>query len=359
MNGKAGNSTENGTEDYLMGYQKIYEHIPDGVTIFDMNGSLLWCNKAALDIYGYSDQEEVLGTTYSEYIHPENRMEEMDTFQRVKRGEINLLLDSTFTAFRKDGTQFPAHVRTTPIIVEDKFVGFQSHSRDISKIVATEYKLRASLSDMEILTDLVQHDFRNDLQIVENAIEASLMLMDGSTRPTEFLSMAKSGLHRMRSLLMLTVPNNTEEVETLEDLINQRIIHSTKMHPDFSIIFKESQLTNSVMISNRRLLAFVLDNLFRNSVKYAGPSSTIIINVEHQDNTLQIDIADDGPGIPEDMKTVLFHRGTTTSGSGLGLHICKRILKSYGGNIELLDSSEDDVGAAFRITLSIVPSDME
>ena len=122
MNGKVGNSTENGIEDYLMGYQKIYEHIPDGVTIFDMNGSLLWCNKAALDIYGYSDQEEVLGTTYSEYIHPENRMEVVETFQRVERGEIILLLDDTFTAFRKDGTQFPAHVRTTPIIVEDKFV---------------------------------------------------------------------------------------------------------------------------------------------------------------------------------------------------------------------------------------------
>ncbi len=357
MNTRYENSADNCIDDFLIDYQAIYENVPDGIMIFDMNGNVLWCNKAALNNFGYSNQEEVIGTNYSEYIHPDYRMEEVCKFQELKRCEDTLIRDATFTAFRKDGTSFSAHVRTTPIIIEGELKGIQSHSRDISEIESPEYKLRTSLSEIEILNGLFQHDFRNDLHVVENALDAALMLMEENTRSTDFLSMAKSGLHRMKSLLMLMIPDDTEEVECLYDLINQRIKHATDMHLNLRVILKKPDLIDPLMIRDRRLLAFIFDNLFRNSVKYAGADSTIVINVEQYDEVLLVEIVDDGPGISEDVRTTLFQRSVTTTGSGMGLYICRRILESYGGRIDLLDSSSVNTGAAFRITLPLRSSE--
>ena len=340
-------------DDYLIDYQTIYKNVPDGITIFDAEGCLLWCNDAALGIYGYSNQDEVIGTSTSAYIHPDNRHEEMEILSQLRAGENIPLRDSTFLSFRKDGTAFPAHVRSTPIYMNGKFIGFQSHTRDVSKLKDAEYRLRSSLSAIDLLASLVQHDLRNDLHVVENALDASLMMMEEKTMSVEFLSIAKSGLHRMKNLLTLMTPIISEDSENLEDIIEERLCQTKEMHQDIKVTLLKPVSMKSVTLSERRLLAFVFDNLFRNSVKYAGSASTIVVRIEQDNGTIQIDIVDDGPGIPENMRSVLFQRGATTSDSGLGLYICQRIVEGYGGKIELLDSSTLGTGAAFRIILPL------
>ncbi len=338
-------------DEYLIHSQTIYQNIPDGITIFNAEGYHLWCNDAALDIYGYSSQDEVNGRNTSYFIHPDYRDEEMEILHRAQAGEHIPLQDSTFLVFRKDGTTFPAHVRTTPIYLNGKFVGYQSHTRDVSKLKETEYRLRASLSAIDLLASLVQHDLRNDLHVVQSAIDATLMILDGKDMSTQFLSMAKSGLRRMSNLLTLMTPTISEDSEHLDDLIEERMCQTKEMHQDIKTILLKPVSMKPIKLTERRLLAFVFDNLFRNSVKYAGPTSTIVVKIEQENSTLQIDIVDDGPGIHEKVKSALFQRGATTSGSGLGLYICKRIVEGYSGTITLLDSSTLGSGAAFRITL--------
>jgi len=346
-------SIDDTTEDFLNNYQVIFENAPDGISVFDADGYLLWCNSAALDIYGYSNQEEVIGTSYNTYIHPDCREEEIEIFQRIKAGENIPLHDAAFGCFRKDGTTFPAHVRSTPIFMDGKFIGFHSHTRNVSKLKDTENRLRSSLSAVDLLASLIHHDFRNDFQVVESALDAALMVMDEKTMTTEFLSIAKSGLHRMRSLLMLIAPAGSMEAEHLEGLLEERIKHTKEMHPDLKITLLKPDSLTSEIASDRRLLAFVFDNLFRNSVKYAGPASTIVVKIEQDNGTIQIDIVDDGPGVSESVKDTLFQRGVTTSGSGFGLFICNRIIEGDGGKIDLLESSTLGTGAAFRITLPL------
>ncbi|MHA1908946.1 MAG: PAS domain S-box protein [Candidatus Thorarchaeota archaeon] len=340
-------------DDYLIDYQTIYENFSDGITIFDANGKHIWCNTAALEIFGYSDQHEVSGMSFSAFIHPDYRNDEMKILNEIRAGDHIQLRDSTFPVFRKDGTTFPAHSRATPIYKDSKFIGFQSHICDITRIKDIEKRLRSSLSAIDLLASIIQHDMRNDFHVVENAVEAALMTMEGNTMPVQFLSMAKSGLRRMRGLLTLLAPTISKDSEHIENLIEERLCHTKEMHPDANAILVKPVSLKPAAINERRLLVVVFDNFFRNAITYAGSDSTIVVKIEQFEETTQIDIVDNGPGVSGLMRETLFEKGASTSGSGLGLHICKRIVEGYGGTITLLDSSDLGIGAAFRITLPI------
>ena len=64
-----------------------------------------------------------------------------------------------------------------------------------------------------------------------------------------------------------------------------------------------------------------------------------------------IEIRDDGRGIPKEIRDKIFEwgiKGKESKGSGLGLHLVKRIIESYGGKITL---KEAEKGATFEIRL--------
>jgi len=69
-------------------------------------------------------------------------------------------------------------------------------------------------------------------------------------------------------------------------------------------------------------------------------------------------VADDGPGIPEEVRPRVFEPYVTTrqpgEGMGLGLAIAKKILLDHGGDLEVLASSA--AGVTFRLSLPLVPT---
>jgi signal transduction histidine kinase len=70
-----------------------------------------------------------------------------------------------------------------------------------------------------------------------------------------------------------------------------------------------------------------------------------------------VSVEDDGPGIPDELKPVIFHRfqrgKTKKSGKGLGLYISRMIIEGYGGRIWAADRVEKEPGkgASIRFTL--------
>jgi signal transduction histidine kinase len=72
------------------------------------------------------------------------------------------------------------------------------------------------------------------------------------------------------------------------------------------------------------------------------------IEVSKNDQNLEVIVSDDGPGIPEEIRPKLFEKGASTTGSGFGLYLSKRVVEGYGGSIELIDC---DKGTTYRILL--------
>jgi len=85
-------------------------------------------------------------------------------------------------------------------------------------------------------------------------------------------------------------------------------------------------------------LSRVVANVFGNAVKFASPGGWIGIRARAADGEVLVEIADDGPGIPEQALSHVFERGWTAErggphGTGLGLHVARSIIELHGGRI--------------------------
>ena len=144
--------------------------------------------------------------------------------------------------------------------------------------------------------------------------------------------------------------------ELLEDLVGEALSHLSRRAQDHEIA---SRLEEGLLLvdCDARLIIQVLVNLVDNAMKYTPPGSHIEISAREEGAMIRVEVADDGPGIPDEAKTKLFemfytagnHRGDGRRGLGLGLSLCQSIVMAHGGSIEVRDNQPH--GAVFSFTL--------
>jgi two-component system sensor histidine kinase KdpD len=105
------------------------------------------------------------------------------------------------------------------------------------------------------------------------------------------------------------------------------------------------------------LIEQVLINLLENSLRYTPEGSPLEISVETTPFTVEISLADRGPGLPRGMEDKLFEKfyrvrqEAAQSGVGLGLAICRAIVDIHGGSIQAHNRSSG--GAVFSFVLPV------
>ena len=103
------------------------------------------------------------------------------------------------------------------------------------------------------------------------------------------------------------------------------------------------------------LIGVALSNLIDNAVKYSPPGTAIEISAVTEGRALTITVADHGPGIPEEQRTLIFEKyyrpqtDASVRGSGLGLHIVRQIADLHGGEVSVAAAA--DGGAIFSLKL--------
>jgi two-component system OmpR family sensor kinase len=97
-------------------------------------------------------------------------------------------------------------------------------------------------------------------------------------------------------------------------------------------------------------------NLVENALLHTPPGTPVTVSVRREGDSAVLEVADRGPGVPEELRERVFERfasgagdGATSRGSGLGLAIVRAVADAHGGRVEL--SAADGGGARFRVTL--------
>lgn len=106
-------------------------------------------------------------------------------------------------------------------------------------------------------------------------------------------------------------------------------------------------------------LRVVLDNLLSNAVKFSPPGGVIGVAARFDGDALELDVTDQGPGIPREERTRIFdpfYQGSQAGagplrGTGIGLSVVKEYVFAHGGSVEVVDSGR---GAHLRIRLPII-----
>jgi two-component system, NtrC family, sensor kinase len=101
----------------------------------------------------------------------------------------------------------------------------------------------------------------------------------------------------------------------------------------------------------------VILNLLNNAGQVSPPGSSIRIRGEVRGDGYQIEVADQGPGIPTADQQRIFEPffSMRKGGSGLGLAVCQGIIRAHGGSIDVDDAAGG--GAVFRLTIPLKPAE--
>jgi len=125
----------------------------------------------------------------------------------------------------------------------------------------------------------------------------------------------------------------------IDTLIDETIASYQIVSPNHQII-REGVLIDRVISADRQRIEQVLVNLLSNATKYSPGGNKVILNTGKTDSELTISVKDFGIGIPKGELLKVFERfyrrkdlATHISGFGLGLFICKDIIKRHNGKI--------------------------
>ena len=148
--------------------------------------------------------------------------------------------------------------------------------------------------------------------------------------------------------------------QLLDEVIAESLRHISRKHDDYKIVTDCEELVLARM--DVRLIMQVLVNLIDNAIKYTPPGSVIFIRGTKTDGKAQINVEDNGPGIPEEMKThifEMFYTGKTTVADshrslGLGLALCHSIIEAHEGTLVLTDHNPHGCNFTFTLPLSEV-----
>jgi two-component system sensor histidine kinase/response regulator len=107
-----------------------------------------------------------------------------------------------------------------------------------------------------------------------------------------------------------------------------------------------------------KLVRRAIENLLGNALKYTPEGKDVSVIVRHLSDSVEVDVADRGPGIPAELKNNMFEKfgsvevkkGGSRKGFGLGLYLVKLVAEGHAGDAQVLD--REGGGAVFRVRLA-------
>lgn len=232
----------------------------------------------------------------------------------------------------------------------EKQAALESSRKEL--IVSISHDLRTPMSSIkgyvEGLQDGIIHDkekFNRYITVIKNKTESLDNLIESLFQYSQLdINATKEALCIRDSKELLESIISPIEIEFTDQSVQLEVV---KPYPSVSLY------------ANENSIAQVFDNLISNAKRYVNKNGTIWIEANVDGDYLKISVTDNGAGISQEDLPHVFDqfyrteksRSRSFGGAGLGLAICKKVIKNHGGKIWA--ESTPDVGTTFCFTLPI------
>jgi PAS domain S-box-containing protein len=313
------------------------------VATTDVSGRITYVNDKFVEISGYS-REELLGQDHR-IINSSHHSKEFirELWRTIAQGRI---WHGELRNRAKDGHLYWVDTTIVPF-VDDRGKPYQyiAIRSDITARKAAEERLtqQAALARVGQLAAVVAHEVRNPLAGIKGAVQ---ILM--SRRPD-----GHSELPVMRDIVA--------RIDALSDLINDLMVFARPRPLQLTRIDLQAIVSDAIMLMRRDPLTSQIDialeseditivadgeliratilNLLLNSAQAMGGrgGGHVVVTMTRRDDRAVLEVRDDGPGVPADIRDQVFEPFFTTKarGGGLGLPIARRTAERHGGSLTL------------------------
>jgi len=404
---------DNKLSDIALRLQGIIDTAIDGIITINNKGIVETVNNAAATQFGFHPVE-IIGNNIK-MLMPEPYHSEHDgylhRYNTTKEARI-IGIGREVIGQRKDSSQFPFRLAVSEVILNDRVI-YTGIIHDLSDIKAAEQELLELNEKLEgkveartnELEKAVNELLRTNTKLEQSEKELKSALgkeKELNELKSRFVSMASHEFRTPLSTIMSSaslISKYTEEAQNERrqkhvDRIKSAVTNLTGILNDFlslskieegKIILNKSSINlqdlcdlvinevkgllkegqkieqeheiSVVLNSDERILKNIFFNLISNAIKYSPPNATIKCKFRLKNQACEIDIIDQGIGIPEQDQKYMFDRFfrasnvETIQGTGLGLNIVKRYVEMLGGTITFV--SKESVGTTFTITIPI------
>ena len=217
-----------------------------------------------------------------------------------------------------------------------------------------------------VLLDALAHEFKTPLATILAAAgglrEAGPLAME-QQEMADTVENEAARLGSLTSRLLRTARLDSEEIRPRIELIDltSLIAHIAGQHSARSeerrIVVTYPREALDVQ-ADPALLRLTLNQLIENACKYSKPGSTVTVEIEPQTDAVVVKVSNNGSSIPSDERSRIFerfYRGAdakrSTSGSGLGLFVARKIALAHGGalDLEARDRPNDSVTFCLKL----------
>ena len=327
--------------------------VEQAIVATDKDGIVTYWNRAAERLHGWSEKE-MKGQSISKIFLEEFAQDQLARTRSCL--EVGKSWTGETLVKRRDGTDFPIKVTVSPFLdSEGKFAGSVTVETDISE----EKWMQAALTDtirkvqelnekIRAVESLTRHDVRNKLAALNGRVYLLKKRVEGNggaLQQVGEIELVAGQILRILDFERLYIQLGAEENRAVE--VETCINEAAGLFSDL----KQAKLVNDcrgLTVLADSLLRQVFYNLIDNTLKYGKEVSVIRVHFEDEKDQLKLVYADDGGGIPDEIRRTLFTEGSGT-GTGYGLYLIKRICEGYGWTIQ--ETGVQGKGAKFTMTI--------
>jgi len=346
--------------DELALKNRVIDEAPIGITIADMTQEdepLIDANDAFTSITGY-DASETIGRNCRYLQGEETDPEPVSQMRRAIAADQSVQV--TLRNYRKDGTLFWNEITLAPLPTRDgevtHYAGFQ---QDATERKRYEQALKSQRDNLDLLNEMLRHDIRNKLQLVMGRVELlrDTDIPEGPDHVETIENAAREAVdltHTAQKLSEIMLDSEPALQPVSLSAVLRDEIDDTALEFAEASIHVEGDIPQA-MVTADEMLSSVFRNLLRNAVQHnqnAHPQVTV--STARTDGTVTVAIADDGPGIPDELKERIFARGEKgleSEGTGIGTYLVDTLVERYGGEVRIEDN--EPTGASFTVELPL------